>query len=279
MKLFTVNYRPVVFLVVVILVAAVQGSATAAKKQAETLIQSGDTIYMEYTCYRKDRAMVFTTDPEKEKFAEKKADIFLPQRDPGPVQMTAGSHQVEQIHTMTAADDFEHAIASYLAQAIVNEPYEKMLTVEIGGEVQKNISDSERYLKLNRHQIMDRKKWVGMEEIKTATGKAPAVGDKIPLKEATGVLFVITKLDGDKALMEIEISEGAEMKHAFGRKRFINIDHEKYDIVIDTEKGRLIRSGDLVGRVSEVGDQSFTMDYGHPFGGESFVCDVKAALH
>jgi FKBP-type peptidyl-prolyl cis-trans isomerase 2 len=50
-----------------------------------------------------------------------------------------------------------------------------------------------------------------------------------------------------------------------------------YIIDIDAKVGALVRSGPMVGRIVEVGEGetgTITIDYSHPFGGESLDCDI-----
>ena len=49
---------------------------------------------------------------------------------------------------------------------------------------------------------------------------------------------------------------------------------DRFEIVIDAKQGDLIRSGELIGRVLITDDRDITIDFGHPFGGESLKCDL-----
>ena len=52
---------------------------------------------------------------------------------------------------------------------------------------------------------------------------------------------------------------------------------DAYKIDIDARKGSLIRSGPLVGRITDVDDQFMVIDYRNPFGGETLSCDVTVS--
>jgi FKBP-type peptidyl-prolyl cis-trans isomerase 2 len=63
-------------------------------------------------------------------------------------------------------------------------------------------------------------------------------------------------------------------KGRFGTSTVIDKgDH--FEIDTDVQVGRLVRVGPLLGRISEVEREKFKVDYGHAFGGEELVCDVR----
>jgi FKBP-type peptidyl-prolyl cis-trans isomerase 2 len=51
---------------------------------------------------------------------------------------------------------------------------------------------------------------------------------------------------------------------------------DRYEIVMDVRKGSLVRSADMVGIISSVTDDSFTVDFCHPIGGQSLSCEIAA---
>ena len=50
---------------------------------------------------------------------------------------------------------------------------------------------------------------------------------------------------------------------------------DSYEIYIAPQKGGLVRTGALVGLITEVDKDSMTIDFSHPFGGKSLNCDMK----
>ena len=66
---------------------------------------------------------------------------------------------------------------------------------------------------------------------------------------------------------------GKEIETPFG-KGTVRETSNDFEIVIAAPVGGLVRTGPLVGRIIGVDDTSFTLDYGHPFGGEELGCDI-----
>ena len=241
-------------------------------------IVSGEKVFLEYTCRLDDGTLAVTTDPATgASEEEKKASIFLPMREPGPVMVSADDGRIQSIDIQVSPADFEETVAAYLAKEVIGKQCGKWIRIEIQGELQKGITESERYLKVNRHQLNDRRRWVDVGKAGEFLKKTPAVGDKIPMSGFPGVFFRITKIEKDRALTEVEFVEGVTTEHILGNMRMANVDLDKFDLVYDAEEGALVRSGSLVGRVIEVTEKEIILDYGKPFGGERLLCDVKAS--
>jgi FKBP-type peptidyl-prolyl cis-trans isomerase 2 len=49
---------------------------------------------------------------------------------------------------------------------------------------------------------------------------------------------------------------------------------DHFQITMEAQEGRIVRNGPVVGRIIEVEDESFTVDYGRAFAGEPITCDV-----
>jgi len=251
-------------------------SGETAEAPPETKIEAGAATMLTYSCYLENGQLAATTDPVKAGFHGNKAAIFQPPYEPGPVFVIAGDKAIQRMHTMIGPEDFDRAIAGYLARAIVGRAYGRSHRLSISAEVQKSITDSERFLKLNRHQPAKRKNRMPLASLEKLLGKAPVVGDRHPVKELPGVYIEVGAIDDDSAEILTDFKDGLTIDDPFGKKRFVAIDEEAFEVVIDTEVGHIARSGMVLGRVSAVDPQYFTMDYGDPFGGAVLSCDALA---
>jgi len=73
--------------------------------------------------------------------------------------------------------------------------------------------------------------------------------------------------------LRVSASPEAQIQTPFGPGKVTEAPTD-LKITIDARVGSLARTGPLVGRVAAVDDNSITLDYGHPFGGEELNCDV-----
>lgn len=243
---------------------------------AQRVVKSGDKIFLEFTCYRENGKMAATTNPATAELAPNKSALFVPPRDPGPVEAVAGTSQIDWHHKLIAPVDFDKAIAAYLAEAVVGKPYDQQVSVVIKAETQKGITETERFLKLYRRQKAKMRDWADVAAIKKKLGRPARVGDTISTDTPVFSFKVVDIQDG-KALLEASFEDGASREDFLGKKRFVHIDDEEYEIIIDTTVGHVFRTGELVGRVVEVDEKLFLIDFGNPFGGIQLQCDAKAS--
>jgi hypothetical protein len=110
------------------------------------------------------------------------------------------------------------------------------------------------------------------DEYMSRTGKEPQEGaDYIVDPLIPGKVASVSE---NEVLIRFSVKPGSVVDTPFG-KGTIRETEKSYEIVIDATVGRLVRTHGLVGRISEVKDRMFTIDYGHPFGGQTLMCDVK----
>jgi FKBP-type peptidyl-prolyl cis-trans isomerase 2 len=109
-------------------------------------------------------------------------------------------------------------------------------------------------------------------EYKARTGKEAAVGQEVSLDPA--IPGKVASVSENEVLIRYFVQPGSVVDTPFG-KGTIRENEKNYEIVIDAAAGNLVRTGGLVGRISEVRNDSIVLDYGHPFGGETLACDVR----
>lgn len=243
-------------------------------------IKAGDQVKIEYTCYFPDGRMAATTDKETAAFSSiKKADVFVTPADPGPVQVTVGNDAIERMDTMEWAENFDTAIEAYLARDIEGLAYGVENKVKIKAHLQKSVTESERYMKLYRRTVKKRvQQAVATADFKERYGEDIKAGDVFDVDEVPGMAIEIVERDGEELLTALVLKDkgSALAENPWGGRRFSYIDDENYEIVIETEVGHVGRAGGLIGRVVEIQDEYFIIDWGIPFGGETLTCEVTA---
>ena len=248
-------------------------SGCAVMKPREPIL-AGDQVALEYACYLPDGGLAIASDPEKAADIDHKADIWRPLIEPGAALVTAGDKQIARIHTLTSPADFKQAVEAYLAEGVVGHAYDRHLKLQIKGELQKKISDQERYLRLKRNMDMERNVWMDKSAVEARNGRDPVVGDQFPIREFPGLSMEIMDAKGDQVLARMDFPEGNTVKDYFGSKRFFHTDDKTYRTVIDPQLNLLVRSGPVLGRISKIEERIFTVDYGDPLGGATFTCEV-----
>lgn len=108
-------------------------------------------------------------------------------------------------------------------------------------------------------------------EYKLRTGKDAAVGQDFTTEPY--LPGRVESVDEKQVTVRFTAEDGKEVDTPFG-KGTIRERPDRYEIVIDAHPGSLVRSGGMVGRITAVTDRGITVDYGHPLGGETLLCDV-----
>ena len=111
------------------------------------------------------------------------------------------------------------------------------------------------------------------EEYTTRTGKAPEQGK--PFAQDKMVRGTLSEVTDKEVVIRFTPLPEKNLVTPFGPLTVREMaDH--YDLEIMAEKGSLIRTGPMAGRITDVDKESITIDYGHPFAGEKLTCEVIA---
>jgi FKBP-type peptidyl-prolyl cis-trans isomerase 2 len=76
-----------------------------------------------------------------------------------------------------------------------------------------------------------------------------------------------------EVVIRFSAEPGSVIETPFGTGR-IREEGENYKVDIDAREGKLVRTGNKIGRISKVDDKVIVIDYRHPFGYEALICDV-----
>ena len=238
---------------------------------AETgLIKPGDKVGIQFTCRFKNGEIASSTSTAVAGNTEPKSAIFLPRNIDDPVAVTAGESSKDQhTHDFIA---FEDEIITQLAHSIAGMPLNGSGTIELHADRIAGLPPKDQFLQLARVRVQPKEIRMTGGEFKLRTGKEPAVGEEFTLER--GIPGKVASVSENEVLIRFSVQPGSVIVTPFG-KGTVRENEKNYEIVIDASVGRLVRMRGLVGRVSEVQDRTFTVDYGNPFGGETLSCDVK----
>jgi len=247
---------------------ALAGCATTEKGKP---VAAGDQVGVNFTCRLKNGDIAVSTSKEiTGNAALPKSAIFLPRKDDGALTITAGRNAREK-----AADDnisFEDRVTGLIAAEVVGLTPGEKLAVQFRAERrEKDSKGQENTIQINRVNYRPRDMEMAKSELLARTGKAPVEEQEVDLGE--GMRAKVVSLSGDNAKLRVSASPEAQIQTPFGPGKVTEAPTD-LKITIDARVGSLARTGPLVGRVAAVDDNSITLDYGHPFGGEELNCDV-----
>lgn len=232
------------------------------------VVQPGGVADIRFLCRLQNGDVVAATDKAIGKqMAFPKSAVFLSRDKDGPVSVGADP-------TEPAAGkerSFEEEIVDRLTGAVVGMKEGESRTVKLTAESIPDRRQGDYVIRLAR--VRDRPKEVRMpvSDYLSRAGKPPEAGESFTFDPAVpGRVEIITQ---DEVVIRFFAKSGEVVPTPFGPGH-IRESENAYKIEIDAQKGDLVRTGHLVGRVSGVDEDTMEIDYRNPFGGETLICDV-----
>nr|NJM04436.1 hypothetical protein [Desulfobacula sp.] len=233
-------------------------------------IQTGDRIRTDYTCRVKEGEVIETTvssvadDP-----SVKKSRVFIKKEAYGPVTIIAGQDQPGR--TEGDLKPITPEIRSRIAKAMAGQAKNKAFHLDLESRVPEGIDDSVRYSSIQRVRRVPRFRTLDKDLVVRSLGREPVAGEVF--SNETGPYLRIVSVDGDKVTQESIVHENSGYWYRWGmiRKEY---DGDEVVVTIDAQEGDLARTGEVIGRVVKVTENTITVDWGHIFGGETLKCDV-----
>lgn len=244
----------------------------AAHGQGGNLPAVGERLALQYTCRLPDGSLAATT---RKKIAEdpevRKSEIFSPRKAYHPAEIVVPASP-EQI-TVDYIGSLEEKIVQSLARKASELPISRKVEVELAGSVPENIPENERFMQMARQIKLPRRMVVSIAEYQAEYPKPPVPGEILGADENFSTM--VEKVEGDEVHLLFSSAPGATRKTVYGIEHFTQ-EEEEFLVRLEVTPGAVLRTGPLVGRISSVEQESFTIDYGHPFGGETLSCQVQA---
>ena len=253
-------------LIIIIIVSTLSGCSALGPVR----VKQGDTAMVNYTCRLMSGEVVLTT---REEIAGEKAShaaIFIPFKKYGPTDLVAGGP--DNYPRFGKLKMFEWEVAAQVARAIVGMKVGENNTIVLKADVPQGLDEEERYTTLGRVVRKEKDQKVALKVLKDKLGHAPAIGEQAFSFE--GFVGTVKGIIDKEAIIHIEVQDGRIVDQPFG-KGVIKDYPDHYDIITDAQEGHLVRTASQVGRIIKVTETTFTIDYGHPFGGEELMCDVQ----
>jgi FKBP-type peptidyl-prolyl cis-trans isomerase 2 len=232
-------------------------------------IKPGDKVGVQFTCrFPNGDIAASTSSAVAADSSLRKSPVYLPRSKDDPLAVTAG----QNFSTEQFPARFMETIVSRISNSLPGTRLGETRTIEIRSERASDVPEKEQFLELSRIRQMPKEIRMTADEYKTHTGKDPAVGTEFPLADNDPGKVVSVSESG--VLIRSLFEPGSQIDTPFG-KGTVRENGNQFDVVIDAAKGSLVRMGPVVGRISDVQEKIFTVDFGNPLGGEPLACEVK----
>jgi hypothetical protein len=257
--------------IVYIIAALLPSLAGCASGRAVRVVKPGDEVIAGFTCRAANGEIAASTRKTavQNPSVRKSAVFIMPETD-SPVRLAAGM-PIER-PAQGGVLSFEEEIVGHLSRAIAGHTFGAHELVVLSDD-DTPIERQEGHL-LKMARVRKRPKELRMQATAyyARMGVAPLVGAAYTLDPA--IPGTVKAVNGEEVVIAFTRQPGDVVDTPFG-KGVIHNGGDMYEIVIDARSGDLVRSGPLVGRISEVNDREFTIDYSRPLAGETLTCDVE----
>lgn len=233
-------------------------------------IKKGDKVGIEFTCRFPDGEIAASTSTAVAKDKSlKKSLVYLPRSKDAPIEVTAGESYGPQDFPVA----FENEIISKIAQSLVGKTAGQKDSIEIRSMAPTGVPKKSQLLQLARIRLRPLEIQMTVGAYKARFKKAPKVGAAYLLDPL--IPYNIASVSKGIVVIRPSVKPGQTIQTGFGKATF-RVNGKQLELVFDAQKGSLVRMGINVGRISDVRDNMFTVDFGNPFGGEPLMCEVTA---
>lgn len=254
----------------VLMVMTVAGCAV---REPGNVISKNDYIKVNYTCRTQRNEVIATTD---QKVAENpeilKSNVLAKREKREPETIIAGQEnqgQPAKDRLRFLAPEIRKQIAMQLVGKQIGKPYE--MTLE--SAVPEGIKSSNRYMTFKLVRKVPRVQSVSRYAFFRGLKREPVVGEVL---KRDGIAYArVLKISKDTVVYEMINEEKLVINTPWGKARVISEPGSKWiETRIDVQKGSLVRTGGVIGKVIEITETTFKVDYGHPFAEECLSCIV-----
>lgn len=255
-----------------VLVASATSGLISSSSAAGPVIRSGDLMEVDFTCRFPNGELAAATDPgaaEDPKSAH--STIFIPRKIHDPLVVTAGiDPSAEEKYAKLG---FEGEILRQISAGAVGLEFGKPHELKIADDLEAVKRNQKDVVKIPRKRQRDKLMKVSLAEYQERFGTRPEVGQEITLDPVfPGKVIGLTETE---ALVTILAEPGSAIDTPFG-KGVIQDLGDKYQVLIVPRNGDYIRYMNFIGRVSSLDEESMTIDFSRPLGGETLSCEIVA---
>ena len=267
-------FRTTAFLLPIVFILVTSPSASTGTGGED--LSGAKKRRLDYTCRLESGQVVDTTDSNvaEDPGIEKTAIFFRKnQYEPIPAaSLKDNKGGKESTGQVTRLKFLHEVLQGELSQATREWKPGATGTVHVTTETQLEVPKNERVIWLARVKEIPKEKRYDKEKFKQMTG-SKAEEDAVFLHHPQ-VKGTVISVEDDEVVVTFAPVSDQPWEGPFGTSVVLD-KKDYYEIEIDSQVGKLVRVGPMLGRISQVEADRFQVDYGHAFGGQTLVCDVR----
>lgn len=258
-------------------ITAIAGAACAAEMReipsAHTpaaqvrSLKPGDTAEINFLCRLRTGELAASSGPVVPD--ERKSKLFLLRGESGALPLRA-AEPAAPLKVMKE-QPFEQEILDRIALQLagMQEGEKRRMTLTASDIAAR---DEQNYVsRISRVRTRPKEMRMTPGEYEFRARKTAEVGQKVALYP--DVSGSVERVTADEVLVRFAAEPSVVINTSFGPAR-IRETENAWEIIIDARPGDIVRTGVFAGRIVAVDEQTLTIDYRHPFGGEPLQCDV-----
>lgn len=229
-----------------------------------------DTVSADYVCRLEDGSLVATTVADVAVSSDTSlSPLFYPRGVYKPAEIVVKPSS--GVHAPALSESVEAVIEEKLAFHLAGVTAGNRRAIELEIPPDPRRAGRERFISLNRRRTVYKSQQVAENRFRYLYGTMPEKGLEFDYRSG----FKGRIEDAEAGVIRYQVRAIDTMRFAtpFGPARIVEKD-DYYNVLIDATVGSLVRSGPLVGKIVEVDERQFTLDYGHPFGFEPLQCEL-----
>ncbi|VTR65942.1 hypothetical protein DESC_390045 [Desulfosarcina cetonica] len=251
-------------------VALFFGCATTSSRM--DTIASGDTVQVNYTCRIEDGSILVTTRKEVAHDASARlSHAYIPPTSYAPVMIPVGKEvrlpDKPVVHPLTGE------IAVCLSKQLEGLTYEDTHHLTVTTEAVADLPKMERYMQYARTMRRPKQRSIPKAQFVANTGQEPVAGATLFADRA--MPWKVLNVSADSVEVQYLLTEGQKVMMPYG-EAMVRDRGDHYDLEIEVRPGDLVRVGSYIGRIVDISDKLFFVDFEHPFGGRELACEVTA---
>lgn len=229
-------------------------------------VRPGDVADVRYLCRLGSGEIAAATDNAPE---GPKANIFATRKDEGPLAITAAPP--DEPITSKQEDPFEVELMNRLRGKVAGMKEGEKRAVQVTAQDVPARDEQNYIVRLARVRTRPREMKFTLAEYRNRAHREPEAGQPFAIDPSfPGKVEAVTDQD---VTVRFFAKPGDVVQTPFG-PGLVREEGPNYKVEIDARKGGLTRTGALIGRIVDVDEQTITVDYRNPFGGETLLCDV-----
>lgn len=238
---------------------------------AERYVKPGDRVNVRFTCRLADGAIASSTEKTvADDPALRKSPVFLASSTHEPATLPSGA-ELDGLRNKPLRA-MEEEVLSRLTDEVVGMRVGESRSMKLAASPASPADGETTIIRMARVRVRPKELRMTVDEYRARKGAEPATGDDYTLDPSFPGRVV--KIEGDRVVIAFSAPKDNMVRTPFGIGT-VSEKGDRYEVELDVRQGSLVRSGPLVGRITEVDDRNFTVDYAHPFGGEELDCEVR----